>query len=155
MGRKDEDLTLIFTFFNEINIIAQLSSNAFDRSLPDNLNQSQFSVLNWFIRVDSIATPGRLATAFMVTRGAMTNTLKKLSKKGYISVQPDESSGRRKLVTITGKGRLARDQAIKRASPLMREIAGQFPVRDMRRYLEGLQTIRKYMDERRYRTGTG
>ena len=37
---------LVFTFFNEINIIAQLSSNAFDRALPIGLSQSQFSVLN-------------------------------------------------------------------------------------------------------------
>jgi len=79
-GRDDETASL-FSFFNEIGIIAQLASNLFAQSLPGGLTQSQFSVLNWFARVDSEATPKRLATAFQVTPGAMTNTLKKLAEK--------------------------------------------------------------------------
>jgi DNA-binding MarR family transcriptional regulator len=51
------------------------------QNLPAGLTVSQFSVLNWFIRVDNVATPGRLSTAFQVTKGAMTNTLKKLHEK--------------------------------------------------------------------------
>ena len=62
----------LFAYFNEIGIIAQLSSAQFEKTLPARLNNSQFSVLNWFRRVDSQATPGRLATAFQVTAGAMT-----------------------------------------------------------------------------------
>lgn len=146
---KKDDLAVVFSFFNEIGIIAQLSSNAFDRSLPDDLNQSQFSVLNWFVRVDSIATPGRLATAFMVTRGAMTNTLKKLAEKGYVSIKPDKSSGRQKNVTLTRKGRQARENALKQATPLLAEIAGQFSISAMKQQLDGLQPIRKYLDENR------
>ena len=56
-----EALADAYRFFNEIGIIAQLSSNQMQRSLPHALNQSQFSVLNWFVRVDDEATPGRLA----------------------------------------------------------------------------------------------
>ena len=54
-------LATAFEFFNEIGIIAQLSSNQMQRTMPHGLTQSQFSVLNWFVRVDDQATPGRLA----------------------------------------------------------------------------------------------
>jgi len=147
---ENKDVDLIFTFFNEMNIIAQLSSNAFDRTLPEALNQSQFSVLNWFFRVDSVATPGRLATAFMVTRGAMTNTLKKLHEKGLVEIQPDETSGRQKRVTITKEGRKVRNAALKSASPLMLELAEHFPVEDLEKHLPFLQAVRKFLDESRY-----
>jgi DNA-binding MarR family transcriptional regulator len=69
-------------------------------------------VLNWFVRVDDQATPGRLARAFQVTGGAMTNTLSKLSAKGFVSVEPDPASGRSKIVRLTPAGRRARDEAI-------------------------------------------
>ena len=57
----------VFTYFNEIGIISQLSTVLFEQSLPEGLTLSQFSVLNWFVRVDVEATPGRLARAFQVT----------------------------------------------------------------------------------------
>ena len=40
-----------------IGIIAQLTSNQLQRNLPHGLTQSQFSVLNWFLRVDDEASP--------------------------------------------------------------------------------------------------
>ena len=147
MTKKTE---LVFTFFNEINIIAQLSSNAFDRALPIGLSRSQFSVLNWFVRVDSVATPGRLSTAFMVTKGAMTNTLKKLQDKGLIDVKPDESSGRQKIVTMTARGRQVRDQALQEAGPMMMEYVEHFSLDGLRKQLPFLQELRQYLDEKRY-----
>lgn len=145
------DDSMVFTFFNEIGIISQLSTALFERSLPEALSNSQFSVLNWFVRVDSEATPGRLATAFQVTGGAMTNTLKKLQAKGLIRIEPDAQSGRKKRVTITPKGRTLRDKAISSAAPLLREFAEVFPASKLERQVAALQKIRAYLDERRYR----
>ena len=145
-----EDQELVFSVFNEIGIIAQLSNNAFDRAMPDGLSRSQFSVLNWFVRVDTVATPGRLSTAFMVTKGAMTNTLKKLEEKGLIEVRPDEHSGRQKVVTMTERGRQVREAALVNAAPLMWEVADKFPASQLRQHLPLLQALRKYLDEKRY-----
>jgi len=141
----------LFTYFNEIGIIAQLSNALFERNLPDGLNNSQFGVLNWFSRVDSQATPGRLATAFQVTAGAMTNTLKKLESKGLVKVEPDEFSGRKKRVTITVKGKKVREQAIATAAPLFQEFAESFPQENIELQVEQLQKVREYLDQRRYR----
>lgn len=141
----------LFAYFNEIGIISQLSSNLFERNLPAGLNNSQFGVLNWFNRVDSEATPGRLATAFQVTAGAMTNTLKKLEAKGFVTIEPDEHSGRKKKVTITEQGQQIRDEAIAAAAPLFAEFAKQFPEASIARQLKELQKVGRYLDERRYR----
>ena len=141
----------IFTFFNEIGIIAGLSSALFQSTLPDGLNNSQFGVLNWFSRVDTEATPGRLATAFQVTAGAMTNTLKKLEAKGLVKIEPDEFSGRKKKVTITERGKDVREAAIAAAAPLFKEFAEQFPATDIEKQIAELQKVREYLDQRRYR----
>ena len=53
-------LQTAYGFFNEIGIISQLSSNQMQRAMPHGLTQSQFSVLNWFIRVDDQATQDRV-----------------------------------------------------------------------------------------------
>ena len=140
----------LFTYFNEIGIIAQLSNALFERNLPEGLNNSQFGVLNWFSRVDSQATPGRLATAFQVTAGAMTNTLKKLESKGLIKIEPDEFSGRKKKVTITARGKIVRKQAIASAAPLFQEFAENCPQDNIELQIEALQKVREYLDQRRY-----
>jgi len=138
-----------FQFFNEIGIINQLANNAFESCLPDGLTVSQFSVLNWFVRVDVEATPGRLATAFMVTKGAMTNTLKRLDEKGFVDIRPDENSGRRKLVTITVDGQRARLAAIKAVEPFMEEVLAQFNASQFATELPFLEQLRTFLDLRR------
>ncbi|MEJ2088605.1 MAG: MarR family transcriptional regulator [Gammaproteobacteria bacterium] len=152
MARKrteDTALATAFEFFNEIGIIGQLASNQMQRTMPFGLTQSQFSVLNWFVRVDDQATPGRLARAFQVTRGAMTNTLGKLEGKGFIHVKPDPTSGRSKIVTLTSAGRRARDQAIAAADEALGEFLQQFPSRMLQRSLPLLREVRAWLDAAR------
>lgn len=147
---KAPNTEIAFSFFNEIGIINQLASNAFEQELPLGLTISQFGVLNWFIRVDSEATPGRLATAFMVTKGAMTNTLKKLEDKGFVEIRIDENSARRKLVTMTVEGKQARQEALKAVEPLLKELLGEVSRKELEASLPFLQKVRMFLDERRY-----
>lgn len=148
---NEENGMEIFGFFTEVSIIAQLSINLFERHLPEGLTNSQFGVLNWFHRVDDEATPGRLATAFQVTPGAMTNTLKRLEAKALIKVEPDASSGRRKRVTITPQGRDMRQRAIESAAPLLAEFIQAFSPAAIAGQTRELAKIREYLDEYRYR----
>ncbi|HEY5647538.1 MAG TPA: MarR family transcriptional regulator [Pseudomonadales bacterium] len=138
-----------FEFFNEIGIIGQLAGNRMERSLPHGLTRSQFSVLNWFVRVDDEATPGRLARAFQVTAGAMTNTLGKLAGKGFVSIEPDPGSGRRKIVRLTPAGRRARDEAIAATEPDLRAFLERFPRQRLDRALPLLRAVRAYLDAAR------
>jgi DNA-binding MarR family transcriptional regulator len=143
------DLTDAYAFFNEISIIAQLSTKQMDKELPWGLNQSQFGVLNWFVRVDNEATPGRLAMAFQVSKGAMTNTLGKLAAKGFVSIAADPTSGRRKLVRLTPSGRQAREDAVAATFPLLEAFLEEFSIPRIRRQLPELQRIRAYLDAAR------
>ncbi len=145
---------ILFNYFNEIAIISSLAVGMFERRLPDGLTYSQFGVLNWFHRVDDIATPGRLATAFQVTAGAMTNTLKKLEARKWIKIEPDPESGRQKRVTITNKGRRAREKAIAAATPLLLEFAEAFDLDAVQEQCRELAAIRAYLDDYRYRNPT-
>ncbi len=142
---------LLFSYFNEIGIISQLSSRIFEQRLPDGLTLSQFAVLNWFIRVDTEATPGRLAKAFQVTGGAMTNTQKKLEARELDEIQPAASSGRQKRVTLTRKGSRTRDACIKAVASLFEEFAEVIPVGRITKQIPVLEEVRTYLDEYRYR----
>ncbi len=142
-------LETAYGFFNEIGIISQLSSNQMQRAMPHDLNQSQFSVLNWFVRVDAHATPGRLAQAFQITKGAMTNTLQKLQAKGFIDIQTDPASARRKIVTLTAAGRRARDSAIAANYPQLSAFLDAFDIGRIDRALPLLRQIRQYLDDLR------
>ncbi len=143
------DQATAFEFFNEIGIIGQLGSNRMQRALPHGLNQSQFSVLNWFVRVDDQATPTRLANAFQVTRGAMTNTLTKLSGKGFVKIEPDPESGRSKIVTLTAKGQAAREAALAALGADLGEFLNAFPAARLKKALPLLREARAFLDAAR------
>jgi len=143
------DQTTAFEFFNEIGIIGQLGSNRMQRALPHGLNQSQFSVLNWFVRVDDQATPTRLANAFQVTGGAMTNTLTKLSSKGFVQIEPDPDSGRRKIVRLTPAGRKAREVALAALGADLGEFLSTFPAARLKKALPLLREARAFLDAAR------
>jgi DNA-binding MarR family transcriptional regulator len=151
MARPNDQTVVLFNYFNEIGIIAQLANNLFEARLPAGLTRSQFSVLNWFLRVDDIATPTRLARAFQVTGGAMTNTLKKLESKGLITITPDSKSGRQKQVSITDTGRQMRDEAIASVQPLLAEFARSLDAQEIASQTALLARVRAYLDEYRFR----
>ncbi len=143
-----DDPTL-FTFFNEIGIIEQLARNRVERVLPLGLTLSQFSVLNHFVRLGDRRSPMELAMAFQVTKGAMTNTLKKLEEKGFVAMRANPDDGRAKIVTLTAKGRAARDKAIKAMAPVFAEAGQLLPAKDVARILPTLQKVRAALDAAR------
>ncbi len=147
----DENLSTAFDFFNEIGIISQLSGNRMQRTLPHGLTRSQFSVLNWFVRVDRQATPGRLAKAFEVTAGAMTNTLTRLRDKGFIRMEPDPHSGRSKIVRLTRSGRAALEDARAATEEDLARFLEAFPPDRLKAALPFLRSVRVWLDEARYR----
>ncbi len=146
---QDADATTIFRFFNEIGIIAQLSQNIFESVMPNGFTLSQFSVLNHFVRLKRIESPARLARAFQVTRGAMTNTLSRLEKAGYIAIAPDPDDGRAKLVNITGQGVAAHNACIAELAPTLGRLATDIDVATFANALPALEDIRKYLDSAR------
>ena len=140
---------LLYSFFNEIGIINQLTTTQLERVLPDGLKVSHFSVLGHFVRLGDNKTPLELARAFQVTKGAMTNTLSKLEDRRLVKIKPNPDDARSKLVTITAKGRKVREAAVAALGPLFKEYEAVLPLRDMKAALPMLQEVRGTLDKAR------
>lgn len=149
----DRDDPFLFRFFNEIGIIEQLARTAFERALPDGMKISQFVVLNHLVRLGDERTPAELARAFQVTRGAITNTLQRLTARDLISVEPDPTDGRGKRVALTAQGRAMRERCVAATEPLFGDLRRQFGDEAFAAVLPFLAGVRDHMDAARNRPG--
>ena len=139
----DEKNALAVTLFSEILTADQLLRNRLSRVLPKGMEISHFSVLNHLAYAGNERTPAQLASAFHVTRGAMTNTLAKLEWAGYIHIRPDWDDARRKMVAISPAGRQARDHAVALIAPLINEVVGELGADKVKIVLPVLRQLRE------------
>lgn len=146
---SDEKRKLTFQFFNEIGIIQQLSTTAFNRKMPDGLHVSHFAILNHLMRLGDGKTPNSISDAFQVTKGTMTHTLGALSKRSLIAIQPHPSDGRSKLVFLTDAGRSFHKDAIESLNPLIDLLSRNVDLDTITRMLPDLQAIRETLDNNR------
>jgi len=144
-----DDTSTLFSLFNEIGIINQLSTTRFERDLPYGLTVAQFGLLNHLVRLGDDESPARLAAAFQVTKGAMTNTIQKLESKGFVTVRPDPEDGRAKRVTLTEAGKLARTEAIRASAPVLEQVAHALTSDELQAILPALKKLRIWLDENR------
>jgi DNA-binding MarR family transcriptional regulator len=147
--RDPEELAELYSVMNEIQIVSQLWSHEMRQIMPGDLSVAQFSVLNWFSRVDDEATPGRLARAFQVTKGAMTHTLGRLLDAGLITLSADPASGRRKIVRRTARGAQLREAAIANTFGILDEFASAIDADRLKRILPTLRLMRRHLDAKR------
>lgn len=138
-----------FQVFNEIGIIHQLTTTAMERALPDGLSLAGFSVLHHLHRLPGDWGPARLARAFQVTKGAMTNTIQRLEAAGYITLDADPADARGKFVRLTPQGLSARDDSIRAITPLLTAVDAALDADSARAALPFLQTTRAWLDENR------
>jgi len=127
-ARAPSDEELLFRYLNEIGIIHQLSSTAFQRVLPYGLTGAQFTVLN---------------------RGTLTSTLARLAAKKFIRLVPDAIDGRSKRVLLTAAGRRAREQSIKASWPLLEQVKTVLSPRAAAQQLPTLEALREWLDRNR------
>lgn len=149
MSQREDALHLYFRMFTEISIIAQLAGNRLERVLPEGMSMAQFGVLNHFTRLGGTWAPTRLAAAFQVTKGAMTNTLQRLEAQGFVRIAADEKDARAKLVEITDAGRKAHEKAVRATGAVLSDLAGLISQSEVRAALPFLESLRKVMDEHR------
>jgi len=141
--------SIVFTLFNEIGIINQLSTARFARVLAPDLNPSEFGVLNHFVRLGDGKTPSYLAKAFQMTKPSMTAILGKLDRKGYVQIIGSEEDRRRKIVTITAAGHSARERGIQAMAPLVQILLESQDLSALQKLLPSLQALREFLDQER------
>ena len=148
MTEKDPD-PLLFRFFNEVGIIDQLARAKLESVLPDGLKISQFIALNHLVRLGGNWSPARLANAFQVMKGAITNTLKRLELRGLVNAVADPGDGRGKLVRLTAAGRDMREQCVRSIGPVLIDLEAKFSEKRFAKALPLQEEGRRYIDERR------
>lgn len=144
MNAPDDPLAV--ALFGEIFMADQLARSRIGRALPRGMELSHFSVLNHLARLNAERTPAQLAKSFHLTRGAMTNTLRKLETAGYIHVRPDWDDARRKLVAISPAGRAAREAAIAAIGPILHDVVQAIGAERVRAALPVLRELRNRLD---------
>lgn len=90
------------------------------------LTLGEFDVLATLRRAanESCLTPSELISALLLTSGAMTNRLDKLSEKKLISRTHSELDRRSVTVALTAQGRELIDQAIEAHVAVLQELVG-------------------------------
>jgi DNA-binding MarR family transcriptional regulator len=138
----------LLALLTEIGITAHLVKTRIDRALPGGLNEAQFGVLHHFARLEKPAeSPSRLARAFQVTKGNMTNTLQRLAARGLVTVEPDPADARAKIVRPTPAGRAARDAALAALLPDFRRLFADFPTAEAEAAYPVIRKLRLTLDD--------
>lgn len=143
----DSTRNLAVSLFSEILVVDQLARASVARVLPKGMELSHFSVLNQLAHAGMERTPAQLAKTFHLTRGAMTNTLNKLERAGWVHVRPDWDDARRKLVSISPSGQSARDAALDVIAPLIAEVVDNVGADKVRIALPVLREMRLKLSE--------
>jgi DNA-binding MarR family transcriptional regulator len=143
----DEIDALATALFSEILTADQLLRNTMSRVLPKGMELSHFMVLNHLASQSAERAPAQLAKSFHLTRGAMTNTLGKLERAGYIHIRPDWDDARRKQVAISPAGRSARDVALAGIGPVIEKLVTEMGGDKLRLALPILRDLRLKLEQ--------
>jgi len=133
------------TLLSEIATVEQLAQAHLKHALPDGMEVSHFAVLNHFAGTGGEKTPGQLARAFHVTKGAMTNTLRRLEAAGYVDIRPDKLDARSKRVSLSHQGRAARDEAVLMIAPVFDNVADGLGADKIKAILPLMRELRELM----------
>ncbi len=135
---------LAVALFSEIFVADQLARSKVAKALPKGMELSHFSVLNLLARGGE-KSPGELARAFNVTRGAMTNTIGKLEWAGHVHVRPDWDDARRKHVSISPAGIRARDAAFSVIEPILEDAVNAVGREKVKQALPVIRELRRQL----------
>lgn len=146
MGSVIEDHPEI-QVFDEIARIEHGVRVTITRSLPVGLTYPQFEVLNLIARRGDELTPAGIATALLMTPGAITNTLQRLEAVKLVEVAPCGSDRRKKRVRMTAGGREAYGRAMAVLRPRMERLREGFTQQEFREALPFLRAVRVWLSE--------
>ena len=138
--------SLAVQLFGEILALDQLVRNRLAKVLPKGMELSHFSVLNQLSHTKIERTPAQIARSFRVTRGAITNTLNKLELSGYIHVRPDWEDARRKMVSISPAGMVARNNALTAVTPIIEDLARDMGEERLKAIVPILRELRQKLE---------
>lgn len=106
------------------NLLADLLNRKINRTVQDSI-RGEYGVLRYLLYVQDNVSAGRLTEQLHVVPGRMTDILKSLENKGFISRCRNEEDRRKVNVCITEKGR---KEAREMRSYISKEYQGMFKI---------------------------
>lgn len=147
MKEEVQNDPLAIGLFSEIATVDQLMRARLSKALPRGMELSHFTLLNYLARSQTERTPAQLARVFHVTKAAMTNSLGKMERAGYIHIRPDWDDARRKFVNISPAGQRAREVAVSAVAPVFDEVISDLGGDQIRAVLPVLRKLRGKLTE--------
>ena len=139
--------SIAITLISEISVADQLIRARLSKALPKGMELSHFQVLAYLVRARGDRSPAALSRTFHVTKAAMTNTLGKLERAGYVHIRPDWDDARRKFITISPAGAKAYELALSELTPVFDEIMTRMGEDKLRAALPLLRRLRQALEE--------
>ena len=146
MPASSNDGLITVALFSEVLASEQLMRGRLSRALPKGMELSHFVMLDYLSRQNRERSPAELARTFNLTKGALTNTLSKLEKYGYIHIRPDWDDARKKLVLISNAGDRARDESVLAITPVLEDVMAKLDKYRLRDGLRFLRELREALD---------
>ena len=138
-----------YALLKEISILNQLATAEFNRTLPDGLHVSHFTILEHLANRNGGQTPQDLARVFQMSKQNMTNSVAQLQRRGFVDVAPNPQDGRSKIVSLTPSGHRFREKALGQIAPLLGEISEHQAFDTLGRALPAMHALRVFLDDRR------
>jgi DNA-binding MarR family transcriptional regulator len=133
---------LVTAFFSEIVMIEQIARTRLAKALPRGMELSHFMVLSHFARLGGERTPAQLARTFHVTKGAISNTVRRLDLAGYVHIRPDWDDARRKWVSLSPARERALSRAAQAVAPVFDDVLVRVGAAELREALPVLRALR-------------
>lgn len=107
------------------------------------LNTAQFGVLAALRRAGPpyCLSPTSLYNSLLISSGAMTNRLERLTAAGYVRRVPDPSDGRSVLVALTPKGKRLIDRVVTRHYEEERQLLASLSAEQQRQLADVLRSL--------------
>lgn len=106
------------------NLLADLLNRKINRTVQDSI-RGEYGVLRYLLYVQDNVSAGKLTEQLHVVPGRMTDILKGLENKGFISRRRNKEDRRKVNVCITEKGR---EEAREMRSYISKEYQGMFKI---------------------------
>ena len=143
-----EQPQLTTMIFREITIIHERMDMVLKQNLPVDLPASQFKLLNHLVySTNPNETSSDLAKIFHVSLSAMSQIIKQLTNKGYISLQVRDHDARQKKIIITEQGRIAHEHATALVYIDLESFASNFEQGDMQQLFNLINHFRLVFEQ--------
>lgn len=128
---------LVLATFREFGIVQERVDAILKKSLPAELPAAQFKLLNHLsFTTNKDETVSDLAKNSHVTLSAMSQIIKQVKQKGFVTLVSQEHDSRKKSLLITEQGHKAHQSALENIGVDLNNLANNFSATDLKKLYE-------------------